>query len=182
MDNIPEGPSQRGERLCRRFHSRLRPQSTSKISPGRHLRQHALAHEFEVAASGRSLEELHRQFLCRQKHIAVCDLQEEVYVRPPAGFYPEGGGVWKLREAMCKLKTAPKAWATTRLRVHGGARSQATAESSVDDICAAGVQDSADRFIAELPQLLLVEHLGELRPSGKGVPLLGRILLRKVKG
>lgn len=37
-------------------------------------------------------------------------LKEEVYVKPPPDFYPNGGVLWRLRKAMYGLKTVPKAW------------------------------------------------------------------------
>lgn len=48
--------------------------------------------------------------------------------------------------------------------------------SYVDDIPTAGLQDSFKRFYAELSQVLLLKHLGELRTFGKDIPLLGRVL------
>lgn len=50
--------------------------------------------------------------------------------------------------------------------------------SYVDDILTVGLQDSSDRFFAELSQLLLIKHFGELRTSGKDIPFLGRVLQR----
>lgn len=53
---------------------------------------------------------------------------------------------------------------------------------SVDDILTIGLQDSSDSFYAELPQLLLAKHFGELRTSGKEIALLGRVRQRDEAG
>lgn len=54
--------------------------------------------------------------------------------------------------------------------------------SYIDDRLTVGLQDSSDRFYAELTQVLLAKDLGELRTYGKDIPCLGRVPQRDESG
>lgn len=97
------------------------------------------------------------------------ELKEQVYVRPPVEFYPNGGVLWELQEAMYRLKAAPNAWqahfaeavvdmGTERVRsepsVYCFPDKGLYAMSYADDVLTAGLQDSSGWFYAELSQLL----------------------------
>lgn len=97
------------------------------------------------------------------------ELQGEVYVEPPVGFYPDGNVIWKLRKTMYRRKTAPGAWqlhfaetmstcGAKRLRnkpnIHYFLQNAQSIMSYVDDILAVEPQDSTDCFYGDDSQLL----------------------------
>lgn len=113
------------------------------------------------------------------------ELKENVYERPLVELYPGSGVVWKLCKALArrwpqrKVKcTSRRLWPSCIETTRDCAELHFSGEylhvmSYVDDILAVGLQDSLHWFYTELPEPLMVKHLGKLHVSGKDITFLG---------
>ena len=117
---------------------------------------------------------------------------EDIFVIPPAEFYPEGGVCWKLRRALYGLKNAPRLWqdhfasvmkknnfrrmkSDPNLYVHNTKRLYVLCY--VDDLMVFGSDSDVPKVIEDLSQDLLVKVTGQLS-VGNSVTFLGRQIKR----
>lgn len=121
-------------------------------------------------------------------------LQDEVYVKPPMEFYPDGGILWRLQKAMRGLKTAPQAWLlhfAETLAKMGAKRLRSQhrvyyfSEKNLCNICVMSYADEGLTVLVLQSLCAAVAHrapIREIRSEGKNVPSLGRVLQRDEKG
>ena len=117
---------------------------------------------------------------------------EEIFVVPPAEYYPEGGIVWRLKKALYGLKNSPRLWqdhfaavmkklgfsrmkSDPNLYVHVQKRVYVLAY--VDDLMVFGSRAAIDHFTKELSKDLLLKITGQLS-EGNDVSFLGRNIRR----
>jgi len=118
-------------------------------------------------------------------------LTTDVYVKPPAEYYPAGGVLWKLRRALYGLKNSPRLWQDHFAQVmsdHNFARAKSDANlyvhgsgklyvlCYVDDLLMVGNDELIVSTLQELQKDLLLRETGVL--ENKPVDFLGRIITK----
>ena len=122
--------------------------------------------------------------------------EEPINLRPPMEFYDEESTLWRVKRAMCGLKTSPREWQdsfamflTKKLRM---TRSRIDANSFtktignelvmilvyVDDLFILGPHDESNEMLRLLPEHFTMKQTGEL--TGSEVQLLGRTIKRNL--
>ena len=119
-------------------------------------------------------------------------LSEEIFVKPPDEFYPEGGVVWRLKRALYGLKNAPRLWQdhfADVMKCNNFHRSKTDANlychfekklyvlCYVDDLFMVGNDEDIVSTLEELQKTLLLRETGCL-DNGKPVDFLGRIITK----
>ena len=119
-------------------------------------------------------------------------LTEDVYIRPPAEYYPAGGVIWKLKRALYGLKNSPRLWQdhfASVMNEHDFVRTKCDSNlyyhkslrlyivCYVDDLLLLGDDDLIVSTLSALNKSLLLRETGKL-DEGTSVDFLGRVITK----
>ena len=119
-------------------------------------------------------------------------LTEDVYIRPPAEYYPAGGVIWKLKRALYGLKNNPRLWQdhfASVMNEHDFVRTKCDSNlyyhkslrlyivCYVDDLLLLGDDDLIVSTLSALNKSLLLRETGKL-DEGTSVDFLGRVITK----
>jgi hypothetical protein len=118
-------------------------------------------------------------------------LTEDVYIRPPAEYYPAGGVIWKLKRALYGLKNSPRLWQdhfASTMNEHDFVRTKCDSNlyyhkslrlyivCYVDDLLLLD-DDLIVSTLSALNKSLLLRETGKL-DEGTSVDFLGRVITK----
>ena len=118
---------------------------------------------------------------------------EDIYVFPPAEFYPQGGVLWRLRKALYGLKNSPKLWqdhfaavldrlnfmrCKTDANLYKHLDEEIYVLCYVDDLLVFGEESKVRGTFSAIKQELLLREPGTLSNIGDKLDFLGRKLER----
>ena len=101
--------------------------------------------------------------------------QRDVYLWPPIELCPQQDKIWRLKKAMCGLRSSPKAWQDYLAEVFSFVRLKSEhcyIMVYVDDLLVLGDKTTVDSIFEAIQKQVLLKHIGYL--AGKPQQFLGR--------